>query len=42
MDLASYLRMRRANLSLAKTKADWKLNSLVLEKCINDLVTLAY
>lgn len=33
------LRMRRANLSLARTKADWKANSLVLRKCIDDLVT---
>jgi len=32
------LRMRYANLCRARARADWKTNSLVLERCIADLV----
>ena len=32
-------RMSLANIRLAKAKADWKINSLVLEKCLSDLTT---
>lgn len=31
-------RMRNANIKLAGEKADWKINSLVLEKCVNDVL----
>jgi len=37
-DDALRLRIKRANLNLAKAKADWKTNSLVLEKCIEHLI----
>ena len=35
------LRMRQANLTLARKKADWKTNSLVLERCIDRLILSA-
>jgi glycosyltransferase involved in cell wall biosynthesis len=31
-------RMSQANIRLAKARADWKINSLVLEKCLSDLM----
>jgi len=34
-------RMSHANLRLAGIRADWKKNSLVLEKCLNDLLVQA-
>jgi glycosyltransferase involved in cell wall biosynthesis len=30
--------MSRANLELAKTRADWKINSLELDRCVSDLL----
>ena len=32
-------RMRKANLKIAKERADWNLNALVLQRCISNLMT---
>jgi glycosyltransferase involved in cell wall biosynthesis len=31
-------RMRMANIELATARFDWKLNSLIFEKCVSDLL----